>query len=424
MMGKTAEEILRDVIEKLDEIRKAENLSKANINILSILEKETDEVTMCKVLWAILNYKADNKRIYLGDFIRKVLKIEMTESDMDGARVYREYCIPNNNRRIDLAIKTKGRFIPIEAKIYAGDQSAQCADYLSYARNFCDGKDNLTLCYLTIDRHRPSSYSLAGDQCLSSHIKLIAWSDVLLWLESIKGMNRDSDEVIGQYCKALEILLNRRKAGVEMKIDKLIDSSDGMRAAMEIEKSINRKKTALLHTIFEEIIERTSLEGGFHYDPILNEPWDYKKGLDEYYSRRRSSSTYPALTYNLGLLDRLDDGMEYYFILRFEIEWRSYVGFAIMRRDKNGELFTEDKPSEKLMEKVKGMMVNPNQINASKDWWLYWEYITSNNQEATENEPDFRSMNDAYLALYDKKERDVFVEQVLHMLKKFKLYVK
>ena len=345
---------------------------------------------------------------------------------MEGATVYREYCIPNNSRRIDLVIKTKERFIPIEAKIYAGDQSAQCADYLSYARNFCDGEDELILYYLTIDRHSPSYYSLAGDQSLSSHIRLISWSDIFLWLESIKGMNRDSDEVIGQYCKALEILLNRRKAGIEMKIDELIDSSDGMRAAMEIEKSIVRKKTALLHTIFEEIIERTSLEAGFHYDPILNEPWDYKKGLDEYYFRKTSSSTYPALTYNLGLLDQLRNGTEYYFILRFEIEWRPYVGFAIMRRDKNGELFPEHEPSEKLMVKAKGMMKNPDQINylTSEGWWLYWEYITSNNQDATENEPDFRTMNDAYLALYDKKERDAFVEQVLHMLKKFKLCVK
>ena len=422
-MEKTAEEILLQVISKLDEMRAADDSSRANINILSILDKETDEVVMCKVLWAILDYKSGGRRIYLGDFVCNVLGIEIPESGMDGATVYREYCIPNNSRRIDLVIKTKERFIPIEAKIYAGDQSAQCADYLSYARNFCD-EDDLMLYYLTADRHSPSYYSLAGDQRLMSHIKLISWGDVLSWLLTIKGMNKDSEEIIGQYCKALEILLNRRKAGVEMKIDELIDSADGMRAAMEIERSIDRKKTALLHTIFEEIIEKTKDEQIFNYDPVLNEPWDYKKGLNEYYSRRRSSSTYPALTYNLGLLDSSSDGTEHYFILRFEIEWRPYVGFAIMRRNKDGELFTEDKPSDELIAKVKSMVVNPDQVNYSKDWWLYWEYITSNNQDATENEPDFRTMNDAYLALYDKKDRDAFVDQVLHMLKKFRLCVK
>lgn len=67
------------------------------------------------------------------------------------------------------------------------------------------------------------------------------------------------------------------------------------------------------------------------------------------------SLAYPALTYNLGLLDRLNDGTD---------------------------------------------------------------------QDATENEPDFRTMNDAYIALYDKNGGGAFVNQVLHMLKKFRLCVK
>ena len=39
-MGKTAEEILLQVISKLDVMREADDLSRANINILSILDKE------------------------------------------------------------------------------------------------------------------------------------------------------------------------------------------------------------------------------------------------------------------------------------------------------------------------------------------------------------------------------------------------
>ena len=58
LMGKTAEEILLQVISKLDVMREADDLSRANINILSILDKETDEVVMRKVLWAILDYKS------------------------------------------------------------------------------------------------------------------------------------------------------------------------------------------------------------------------------------------------------------------------------------------------------------------------------------------------------------------------------
>ncbi len=209
-----------------------------------------------------------------------------------------------------------------------------------------------------------------------------------------------------------------------MGIDEMINSSDGMKAAMEIEKSLNRKKTALLQTIYEEILVRTSNEIGLDFDPKLNEPWDYKQGIDEYYSKKTSSSTYSALTFNLGLLKSLEDGTAYYLILRYEIEWRSYVGLAIMMCDKNGQLYTVDNPSEELVNNAKSLIIDSSQISSGKSWWLYWEYVCSNSSKAAESEPNFRTMNEAYLSLFDEDGRKSYVNQVIDLLKKFRINVR
>lgn len=423
-MNEMARNLLNTVIGKIYELQVANKSVAENTNILSILGKDSDEVIMCKVLWALLNFQVDGKRIFLKGFISNILKYPMNETELSNANVYREYCIPQNSRRIDLVIKTTRDFIPIEAKIYAGDQYEQCADYIKYAGGFYKSNSEVTLYYLTLDRHSPAEYSMAGNESLLNQIKLISWIDILGWLNGMGSTDTVADELKGQFIKALETLLNRKRRQFEMKIDELIDSPDGMKAAMEIEKAINRKKTALLHLIFEEVISKASQETNLHLDPKLNEPWDYRKGIDDYYSRRKSSSTYPALTFNIGLLNTSNEGMEYYLIIRFEIEWRAYIGFAIMKRNSKGELFTENHPSDEMITLVKSRMVNPDIISYNKDWWLYWEYVSSNNQEPSEIEPDFRTMNDAYLGLYDDDKRELFIDGIVSMLKKFRGNIK
>jgi hypothetical protein len=59
-------------------------------------------------------------------------------------------------RPIDIVIEGGGRFIPIEAKIYAIDQNGQCYDYCAYART----KDKAAkIVYLTLFGDAPSKDS-------------------------------------------------------------------------------------------------------------------------------------------------------------------------------------------------------------------------------------------------------------------------
>ena len=420
-----SEELLKKVISRIDELRDIEGENHYKLNLLSILGKETEEVAMCKVLWAILDYNTNGERCYLRSFIHEVLKTDINDEELQDASVYREYYIPVNNRRIDLVIKTKSHFIPIEAKIYAGDQNEQCIDYLSYTRGYYKNSQDAILFYLTLDKHRPSYNSISGNEKILDQIRLISWRDINLWLDSVKSVCEATSEVIGQYQKALDLILDEKKGQFDMQIKDMIDSPDGIKAAIEIENAFAEKKVALMEGIYDEIISRISMEGCLDYDPRLNQPWDYKKGIKEYYLRRQSSSTYPALTYNLGLLDTTASGDEYYFIIRYEIEWYSYVGLAIMRRDKEGDLFSENNPSKDLVNKAKEMLKDPDLIcQTKKSWWLYWEYITSNNQDKSNNEPDFRNMNDAYISLYSDRYRSEYINQVVDMLLKFKSFLK
>ncbi len=420
-MSVNPNEMLEKVILKMDELRTIEKEEKENLNILSILGKESDEVYMCRVLWAILDYAENGQKNILSGFIKRILKLNVDENEVNRAIVYREYCIPQNNRRIDIVIKTPDLFIPIEAKIYAGDQENQCADYLEYAGSYYSEPQDAILFYLTEDKHKPSYYSISNNRELLNQIKLISWKEILDWLKGIECLEKNTSETVSQYCKALEDLLNVKKGDFNMGIDEMINSSDAMKAALEIESSINRKKIALLRTVYEEILERTSKESGFDFDPKLNELWDYNQAIVDFYSKKTSSSTFPALTFKLGLLETLDDGTEYYLILRYEIDWYSFVGIAIMIRDKEGQLHTADNPSEELVHKAKSLIKDSKQISSGKDWWLYWEYVCSNSpKREDEKEPNFRCMNEPYLSLFDENGRKKYVEQVVDLLKKFR----
>lgn len=91
---------------------------------------------------------------------------------------------------------TDDAFIPIEVKIYVRDQSAQCFDYYSFAKE----KDALTkVVYLTIWGNAPSQYSMESADgntslksndciCISFADDIIMWLDILLKEETDVSM--------------------------------------------------------------------------------------------------------------------------------------------------------------------------------------------------------------------------------------------
>ena len=145
-------------------------------NIFEIANIDTDEVTICRFLNEILSPKGSHHQgiLYLRSFINEVLKLNITDDELLNAHVFREYHTAQN-RRIDLVINNEKYFIPIEVKIYAGEQQNQCYDYYKYAKNS-------NIYYLTRFGESPSSYSLGG--LSEKKVTTISFeTDILDWLD-------------------------------------------------------------------------------------------------------------------------------------------------------------------------------------------------------------------------------------------------
>ena len=105
--------------------------------------------------------------------------------------------------------------IPIEVKINAGDQEAQCYDYHFYARN-------AKLVYLTKDdKTKPSLWTMQskdkGNTLEESAVTCISWKSICTWLEEWRTRQPKSDqnaellEQVRQYVEAIEWFLSDSK---------------------------------------------------------------------------------------------------------------------------------------------------------------------------------------------------------------------
>lgn len=101
-----------------------------------------------------------------------------------------EYLI-DEDRRIDLVIETAGQFLPVEVKILAGEQKAQCLDYYRFSR----AKDPQTkVIYLTRFGTMPSAYSLSDGTERVPEADLICISfkeHIIHWLEQCRNVSRE-----------------------------------------------------------------------------------------------------------------------------------------------------------------------------------------------------------------------------------------
>ena len=132
--------------------------SAVDYNMFHVLGVEGKEVIMCRFLADLLDPNGFHKKgiIFLRMFLEKVLGVNgLSDQLLLNTIVAREYAI-DTDRRIDIAIYNYKFFIPIEVKIYAGEQKNQCFDYYEYASKHCQ---ETKIVYLTRFASEPSVYS-------------------------------------------------------------------------------------------------------------------------------------------------------------------------------------------------------------------------------------------------------------------------
>lgn len=400
-------ELLNKVKNILNEGRQQDIESGKLFNIFELLDVNTKEVKMCKLIAELINPNGTcpNSKILLKTFIKMVLQEELEEIEFVDAKVHTEYKT-DTNRRIDIVIETKKRFIPIEAKIYAGDQNAQCSDYYWYSLN--KGKKNPSnVYYLTLDGSWPSEESCIGLTLYEDGYKevtpisfdksILGWISYCLEIDDVK---RDivSYVVLKQLKDALERLCNTMCGKSNSEISKFIKSDkEIMKAAFSLTDIVLEERIQLIIRMFEEFIKRISDEGV--NAELLDNKFDYRsKDYDKvkrYYHVK--TSTNPGISYKLG---KTINGLDIWF--RIELGHYLYCGLVTSR---NGDWIQCDL-TEKEIKETTG-------IDAKTDgWWLFWEYlpIDDDNKEST---PNFKQANELYYELFDEDRFDSFISKCM-----------
>lgn len=359
-------------------------------NIFEITDIWSDEVIVCRVLHEILSPEGThfqgNK--YLKRFIKDVLKMDMSEEELESAKVFREYRI-DNNRRIDIAISTINHFIPIEVKIYAGEQANQCFDYAKTAKNS-------KVYYLTRFGDFPSDYSANGLTKQGKgylEISCISFSeDIINWLESCVSQSETIKiapirEVLFQFMMTIRKFTNQMEDEKEMEIvDILMKSPENMKSALDIQSCVNQARVKLMKQLFAKIeskVGRVKLENEYDYASD-----DYKNCNDFY---KYKYSTYPGISYEYK--SKVKPNIDIW--VRIEIDNRIFIGYCCPVDGKSvKQALTQDE-----IEQILGVKTHID------DWWAYWEYVPDGNDELC---PNFKAANDAYLKLFNEPSLEEF----------------
>ncbi len=371
-----------------------------HFNIFNITDIAADEVRICRVLYELLNPKGTHyqKDVYLRLFIEHVLQMDLSSGAYETLKVCREYILPSG-RRIDLVIENKDYFIPIEVKIYAGDQEKQCYDYYQRAKN-------ANVYYLTLEGNTPSEYSAAGlTKSGDGYKEVITVSfknEVLLWLtkclehkETIKIA--PIREIILQLIAVIRKLTNQLEEGKQMEIQNVITASkENMISAIEIEKSLKVCKTEMMYKVLRAIEERLGKE------KLINEfDYEYNNGekINNYYERK--TSTFPGISYPYK--KDVKEGVDIWF--RVEIDWKLFAGFCVP---------LHGKPAKQQLSEDEIKRYMPSFEPEVDNWWAYWEFLPVDYEDMA---PDFKVFNEAYFNLFDAANFEKFVEQCVNRIK-------
>jgi hypothetical protein len=221
-------------------------------NLFKVAGIAHKEIIMCRVLADLLNPQGRHGqgsrylRLFWETVARKLP--EKLSLDVEHTKVTAEY-VTNENRRHDIALEDGTLFVPIEVKIWAGDQPTQVADYFAFAKT--KNKRHVPVLYLTVDGRDPSAISKAGigkNDCVPLSFK----QDILAWLEACARENATEAVVpvrenLKQLIAAVKSLCGKSEdTEMENEIVKLVtQSDDSVRAALAIRGAMDFKSRAL-----------------------------------------------------------------------------------------------------------------------------------------------------------------------------------
>ena len=278
------EKLLTEVKGIVEKHKRVDEMTGKNFNIFKVCEIHDKEVLLCRFIYQLINPKGLHNQgdVFLRKFITYVLggvigdsgdgtsnnQLIITENELSNVRVYKEFVI-ENNKRIDLLIKTNEHTIPIEVKIYAGDQNDQCNDYLEYSKNS-------KLYYLTLYGDPPSDVSYKYESKISNEISyeeeqilkieeiknviscVSFRDDIIPWIEDcIKDINIiDKKQIVDnlmQFLNAVRGLCNMGDNDLNNNLKDILEESKNFEAYIEMKKCERDIKIDVLTKIIERL---------------------------------------------------------------------------------------------------------------------------------------------------------------------------
>ena len=379
-----------------------------SFNVFKVLNVHYKEVPICRMIHELLSPEGGHGQgtAYLELFMEEVLAIQknsLADDEWNSIKVEREKVI-DNNRRIDLVIKTQSRFIPIEVKIYAEDQEKQCLDYFNYANNVCGKNTPTTLFYLTRFGTLPSEYSTKSDDRLN--IKAISFAHhILPWLEKCLQYRETwrlstVSNTIYQLIDAIKDFTNGKK-DLEMEeiAQYLRESKENLQDALRIENAVNAVRRSVLEELFNGVEKAIngSIEGNSLYVKSK------ETNLPESVTKYRSSRTLPCLAYSYK--DKSNNEIE--IIVKLQVDYRVYISRSVKCEKGRHESLTANEidSSMKLLNSI-----YPN--SDSKNTWRYLENKVSSTSAAftLDNVPNFIEFNDAFYRLLNEDNLKTYID--------------
>lgn len=246
------------------------------MNIFKVLGIQTKEVLICRMLGELLNQNGSHglDTVPVCTFLRDVCGVAVDELQLKKATVTLEEVI-DENRRVDIVIRVGSIVVPIEAKVYAGDQNAQLEDYYNFY--FGQNKDK-TIFYLTPDGHTPSEQS-GGKLDVGTQIKCLSFrEDIAGWLRNIRSMelSADVDVILRQFEEVIEEMgIKEKKISEYIKLLNPEESEGGLsEEAVFALNMMNNAEDIIRHFKIEYLKKIISCDGCFVETAEVNDETD------------------------------------------------------------------------------------------------------------------------------------------------------
>lgn len=428
-------------------------------NVFEVLSVQYKEVIMCRMLKEFLdpNGKHGKGNKFLKLFFKVINESSgeiVSDEDLDNSYKSNEIVVDceheiDDNRRIDILIRVGARYIPIEVKIYAGEQQNQVQDYLNYCNKMQKqegSNDKTVLLYLTLDGHNPSAYSVgckisneSAGPC-SEYIEQDCSNEDSIQHEELKEKTkskdstkfRDQDKTIipisfkdeicrfleqcikeadneslfsnlKQYLYVIETISGKASTPVIETLSKKLKNKADFKAVDALNDALAVSKTNFLQELFDLIEKKLKAKFFSNLSKVgqndqkpnslpykLLTPYNDDSVLGHgtlvnYYYSQ--AKVYPSIIILFGKVN--SNGTEYYLGITFEIDWKSYVGIIATTKQSDGKFYNCNtcKNDTNLVEELISKLEATNKFTSHQrsTWWIDWEYVSANNLFSDKN---------------------------------------